>query len=92
MSRSASPWLLGAALALTLGTAVLPVQALGRDGPPYGTYDRRPPPPPPRYERRPPPRSGMIWTAGHYTWDGRHRRYVWVGGRWDPVRRGWHGR
>ncbi|MBS0574934.1 MAG: YXWGXW repeat-containing protein [Proteobacteria bacterium] len=61
-------------------------------------------PPPPRYERVV-VRPGYVWVPGHYNWDGRYRRYVWVGGyyvadrhghRWVPAhwqqgpRGGWH--
>ncbi len=40
-------------------------------------------PPPPREEvivARPYPEA--VWIPGYYRWDGRHRDYVWVEGRW----------
>lgn len=46
-------------------------------------------PPPPRYERVV-VRPGYTWTPGYYNWDGRYRRYVWVGGYYVANRRGHH--
>ncbi len=47
-----------------------------------------PPPPPPRAERMPSPRRGMVWSQGHWEWNG--NRYHWVPGEWVRVRHGQH--
>jgi hypothetical protein len=44
-------------------------------------------PPPPRHEVVPHARSGYIWVAGHWDWNG--RRNVWVRGKWERNRNGY---
>lgn len=41
-------------------------------------------PPPPRKEVVParPPHRGWVWIGGHYDWQPRPHRYIWVRGHW----------
>ena len=39
------------------------------------------------YEPVPAPRSGYIWQAGHWNWDG--NRHVWSNGNWQAARPGY---
>ena len=34
------------------------------------------------------PRPGRIWLEGHWKWNKRHHKYVWVTGRWMKAKRG----
>ena len=43
-------------------------------------------PPAPRYEVVPAPRSGYVWSAGHWQWNG--NRHVWHPGNWQAAREG----
>lgn len=46
-----------------------------------------PPPPPPRREvviHR--PYADAYWVPGYWSFDRPHRRYCWIGGRWDRPR------
>lgn len=61
-------------------------EAQSRHHGPSGRPNRGPPPP--RRERRPPARHGHVWGSGHWAWDSRRRTYVWIPGRWIPIRRG----
>jgi hypothetical protein len=61
-------------------------------------YQPAPPAPPPEvvFEQAPPPQPApqvqliiarpgpnFIWINGYWSWQGRSRSYVWVGGRWE---------
>nr|WP_074078239.1 YXWGXW repeat-containing protein [Microvirga massiliensis] len=87
--RSFLTWLVGAAVALPLGT----VASTGADAQPRPEHrpprPSRPggPPPPRRRERRPRPRPGFVWVPGRWIWSARRRRWVWVSGRWVRRRR-----
>ena len=45
-------------------------------------------PPAAIYEPIPAPRSGYIWQAGHWNWDG--NRHVWNAGSWQASRPGYN--
>jgi len=34
------------------------------------------------------PRRGMVWVDGHWSWNKRNMRYIWVKGRWAAPPRG----
>jgi hypothetical protein len=73
--------LASAAIACTLGGAVLPASAA-----PYGvTIDVAPPAP--RQEAMPQARRGYTWVPGYWNWAG--HRHVWVPGTWVRERRGY---
>ncbi|EIM30230.1 YXWGXW repeat-containing protein [Microvirga lotononidis] len=80
--RSLLTGLLGAVVAIPLGTiATTDAEAQPRP-------DRRPEqprrgrPPPRRRERRPRPRPGFVWVPGRWIWSARRGRWVWVSGHW----------
>ena len=87
--RSFLNWLVGAAMAASVGTSAL----TEAEAQPYP--ERRPPrpshpggpPPPRRRERRPRPRSGFVWVPGRWVWSRRRGRWVWVSGHWVRRRR-----
>ena len=86
--RALLNWLIGAAVASSVGTvATTDVAAQPRP-------DRRPQspggrPPPRRRERRPRPRPGFVWVPGRWVWSARRGRWVWVSGHWVRRRSRW---
>jgi hypothetical protein len=74
--------ILGAALAVSLGSA-----ALAQPMPAYPPGWRAPPPP--RVEVVPlAPGAAYAWVPGHWRWTG--SRYVWVRGHYAIREAGWH--
>ena len=45
-------------------------------------------PPAPQEVAEPAPRTGYVWTAGYWSWNG--NQYVWIRGRWRAERPGYH--
>ncbi len=78
----------GTAQAATSATVVIQAGSPGYHAQPAYRAQYLPPPPPPRYERVPPPRRGMVWSQGHWEWNG--NRHVWMPGQWMRVRQGYH--
>lgn len=72
------------ALGIMMASIVLPANAGVRAG-----IGIRVGPPPTRHEvivvR---PHRNVVWVAGHWSWNARHARYVWISGRWIDTRPG----
>ncbi|MFL5184523.1 MAG: hypothetical protein ACJ8BH_03925 [Microvirga sp.] len=90
--RSLLAGLLGAALAIPLGTVAstdAEAQPRPERRPQRPRPGRRPPAPRRRVERRPRPRPGFIWVPGRWVWSARRGRWVWVSGHWVRRRGRW---
>jgi hypothetical protein len=74
--------LLSAATALVLGTVALAPVAQARPD----TLIVKVAPPAPKHERAMAARRGYEWAPGYWNYNG--RRYVWVKGHYERVRRG----